>query len=73
MVDTGAEVSMEEKVWGRHRVSGEWNHGNRSGSLFPPGLMIRDYENPLVSLNKAVFIRAGYFLGGGHGALGGSS
>ena len=27
--------------------------------------MIRDYENPLVSLNKAGYIRAGYFLWGG--------
>ena len=36
------------------------------------GLMIRDYENPLVSLNKAGFFRAGHFLGGGGGGgLGG--
>ncbi len=32
--------------------------------------MIRDYENPLVSLNKALLLGPYYFLGGGV-ALGG--
>ena len=31
--------------------------------------MIGDYENPLVSLNKALYIGAGYFLGGGIGGV----
>ena len=47
---------------------GPWGHPkpNVTGFKTPQeiaGPMIRDYENPLLSLNKAA-IRAGYFFGG---------
>ena len=45
------------------------DHGNLRGP--PQGqALLRDYENPLVSLNKALFIRAGYSLGRKNVALG---
>ena len=49
------------EVWGPvsyHDLCDTIGHGNLRCLK-----ILRDYENPLVSLNKALLYRAGYFLG----------